>query len=84
MVYNVGMNETYTLDEPKPKFKYGDTVAVNMAHLGSPALGILNGKVIGKGPEHIIDMWLVEFDRDFGPTYPYRALTIPHVSILKG
>jgi hypothetical protein len=54
-----------------------------MAHLGSPALGILKGKVVGKGAEHIIDMWLVEFDRDFGPTYPYRALTVPHVSILK-
>jgi hypothetical protein len=77
------MNETYTLDDQKPVFHYGDTVAVNMAHLGSPALGILKGKVVGKGAEHIIDMWLVEFDRDFGPTYPYRALTVPHVSILK-
>ena len=77
------MNETYTLDDQKPVFHYGDTVAVNMAHLGSPALGIPKGKIIGKGAEHIIDMWLVEFDKDFGPTYPYRALTLPHVSILK-
>ena len=82
MVYNVGMIETYTLNDPKPVFKCGDTVAVNMAHLGSPALGILKGKIIGKAMEHAIDMWIVEFEQDF-PSYPYRALTIPHVSILK-
>ena len=76
------MIETYTLDDPKPVFKRGDTVAVNMAHLGSPGLGILKGKVIGKSMEHIIDMWIVDFDREF-PEYPYSALTIPHVAILK-
>jgi len=63
------MIETYTLDDPKTCCSITVTrFAVNMAHLGSPALGIPKGKIIGKGAEHIIDMWLVEFDKDFGPT----------------
>jgi hypothetical protein len=83
MVYNVGMIKTYTLTDPKPDFKYGDTVGVDMAHLGATDLGILPGRIVGKGSVHVIDYWLVEFNRDFGPTYPYRVFSVPHVAILK-
>lgn len=83
MMYNVGMIKTYTLGDPKPEFKYGDSVTVDMAHLGSPALGALTGRIVGKGSVHIIDFWLIEFDQDFGPTYPYRVFSVPHVAILK-
>ena len=76
------MIETYTLEDPKPEFKYGDTVAVNMAHLGSPGLGILKGKIIGKSQTNVIDMWIVDFDQDF-PEYPYKAVALPHCAILK-
>ena len=75
--------KTYTLIDPKPNFKYGDTVAVNMAHFGIKDLGILPGRIVGKGSEHIIDFWLVEFNQDFGPAYPYRVFSVPHVAILK-
>ena len=39
-------------------------------------------RVVGKGSVHIIDYWLVEFDIDFGPTYPYKVFSVPHVAIL--
>lgn len=81
--YNVGMIKTYTLEDPKPNFKYGTAVEVDMAHLGSPSLGVLMGRIVGKGSAHIIDFWLVEFHRDFAPTYPYRVFSVPHVAILK-
>ena len=83
MVYNVGMMKTYTLEDPKPKFKYGDVVTVDMAHLGASTLGVLMGTIVGKGSVHVVDMWLVEFERDFAPTYPYRVFTVPHVAIVK-
>ena len=72
--------KTYTMAN-KPIFKYGDQVQVDMAHLGCPP-GTLAGRIVGKGSTHVIDMWLVEFEQDFGPTYPYRVFTVPHVAIL--
>ncbi len=81
MVYNVGMIKTYTLEDKKPDFKYGDAVKVDMAHLGSK--GVLPGRVVGRGSIHVIDMWLIEFEKDFGPMYPYRVFSVPHVAILK-
>jgi len=70
----------YTL-ENKPNFKYGDMVSVDMKVMGSD-VGILTGKIVGKGSEHIIDMWLIEFDRDFSPTYPYKVVSIIHTAII--
>jgi hypothetical protein len=81
--YNIGMMNTYTLMDPKPEFKYGDKVNVDMAHLGAPNFGTLPGRVVGKGSVHIIDFWLIEFNIDFGPTYPYKVFSVPHVAILK-
>lgn len=75
--------KTYTLEDPKPDFKYGDKIAVDMAHLGTPDYGILPGRIVGKGSVNVIDFWLVEFNRDFAPTYPYRVFSVPHVAILK-
>ncbi len=81
MVYNRGMIEHYTI-EAKPKFHYGDMVEVDMAHLGND-LGILKGKIVGRGSEHIIDFWLIEFEETFGPTYPFKVVSVPHVAIVK-
>jgi len=77
------MIKTYTLEDPKPEFKYGDKVAVHMAHLGAPDFGILPGRIVGKGSVHVIDYWLIEFNQDFGSIYPYRVFSVPHVAILK-
>lgn len=71
---------TYKITDPKPSFRYGQAVDVDMSTLGSDGLRI--GKVVGKGSEHVIDMWLIEFATSFGPTYPYNVLSVPHTSIL--
>lgn len=82
MVYNVGMIKTFTLTDPKPNYKYGDAVKVDMSHFGATELGVLDGRVVGKGPVDVIDYWLIEFNIDFGPTYPYKVFSVPHVAIL--
>lgn len=76
------MMKTYTLEDPKPTFKDGDKVVVDMAYFGS-TLGLLKGVIVGKTFTHIIDTWLVKFDCDFSPTYPYQVVAIPHTAILK-
>lgn len=75
------MIKRYTL-ENKPILKYGDWVKVDMSFFGSE-LGIMSGKIVGKSMTHIIDNWLVEFDQDFAPTYPYKVFTVPHVAIVE-
>lgn len=75
------MIKTYTLDDPKPIFKDGSTVIVDMGHLGGS--GLLPAKVVGRGMIHVIDFWLVEFDKPFGETYPYRVVQVPHTSFVK-
>jgi len=82
MVYNIGMIKTYTMSDKKPEFKYGATVKVDMGHLGMANGKVLTGKIVGNGSVHVIDFWLIEFDQDFAPTYPYRVLSVPHVAIL--
>ena len=75
------MIKRYTL-EKHPKFKYGDKVKVDMENMGC-GLGVLDGVIVGKGSEHVIDFWLVEFlGISFGPTYPYKVLSVPHVAIV--
>lgn len=76
------MNEVkrYTLEE-KPDFKDQQSVKVDMASLGCDE-AIMEGKIVGKAMTHIIDYWLVEFPHHF-PSYPFRVLSIPHVSIVK-
>jgi hypothetical protein len=59
----MSMIKTYTLEDPKPTFKYGDTVGVDMAHFGANEYGILPGRIVGKGSVNVIDLWLVEFNR---------------------
>lgn len=76
------MIKRYTL-ENKPKFKDGDLVLVDMAVMGSEPLGILRGKIVGKGSEHVIDMWLVEFEQNFAPTYPFRVLSVIHTAFVE-
>ncbi len=73
--------KTYTMLN-KPTFRYGEQIQVDMAHLGWENGGTLSGKIVGKGSVHVIDMWLVEFEKDFGALYPYRVFTVPHVAIL--
>jgi len=71
--------KTYTL-ENKPKFKYNDKVSIDMAFFGTD-LGILPGRIVGRGAENVIDLWLVEFRHEF-ESYPFPVLTVPHVAIL--
>ena len=71
----------YTL-ENKPDLKYGDIVLVDMSVMGADAAGVLSGKVVGKAMTHIMDLWLIEFDRDFAPTYPYKVISIIHTAII--
>jgi hypothetical protein len=71
----------YTLQDSKPTFKQGERITVDMGVLGSD-VGLLPGTVVGKGSEHLIDYWLVEFNYDFGPAYPFRVMSVPHIAIL--
>ena len=81
MLYSDSMIKTYTLEDPKPEFKYDDNVFVDMAHLGGN--GLLRGKIVGRGMVHVIDFWLVQFEKDFAPTYPYRVMQVPHTAVVK-
>jgi hypothetical protein len=71
----------YTL-ENKPTFHDGEEVEVDMEVLGSLFPKILKGRVVGKSTEHIIDIWLVEFDQTF-ELYPYRVVAVPHIAIIE-
>ncbi len=92
----------YTLED-KPNFRYGEMVAVDMSQVGESGLGILPGRIVGRGmiqisnysgqlrsnrqewasiDGRIIDSWLVEFNQDFSPTYPYRVMSVPHYAML--
>jgi len=75
------MIETYTLSDPKPSFEYGQFVIVNMYVMGGK--GFLKGKIVGKGSENVIDFWLVEFENDFAPTYPFKVTNVIHTAIVK-
>lgn len=75
------MIKRYTL-ENKPKFKDGEHVFVDMSVL-TGVEGILRGKIVGKGSEHVIDMWLVEFEKDFGPTYPFKVTSVFHTAFVE-
>jgi hypothetical protein len=65
----------------KPNFSYGTMIQVDMGMMGCPNLGILQGKIVGKGSENFIDMWLVEFDYKFSPDYQYKVTSIIHTAI---
>ena len=81
MVYNVGMIKTYTLEDPKPTFKDGELVIVDMSVMGSK--GLLAGTVVGRGMEHVIDFWYVQFKKNFAPTYPFKVVSVIHTAIVK-
>jgi hypothetical protein len=75
------MVKHYTLSDEKPDFKYGALVTVDMAVLSSE--GLLQGKIVGRGSVNVIDFWIVEFEKDFAPLYPYRVLSVPHTAFVK-
>jgi hypothetical protein len=57
-------------------------VSVDMSVLSSP-LGIMPGKIVGRAKiPDLIDYWLIEFDRDFSPSYPYPVVSVPHIAII--
>lgn len=76
------MIEHYKIEDPKPDFKYGDVVLVDMAVLHGKE-EVLMGKIVGKGSVNVIDFWLVEFEKDFAPTYPYRVMSVIHTAFIK-
>ena len=71
----------YTL-ENKPNFKDGDWVKVDMSCFGYPTNDLRDGKIVGKGMTHIIDQWLILFNDDFHPTYPYKVVSVQHTFIV--
>ena len=75
------MIKHYTL-ENKPKFKMNEQVAVDMRVMGMNECGILTGRIVGKGSENVVDTWLVEFNQDFSPTYPFRVVSVLHTAFL--
>lgn len=82
MWYNARMIEHYTLTD-KPSFKMNQRVTVDMAVMGLPEYGILPGRIVGKSLEHILDFWLVEFNQDFAPMYPYTVVSVLHTAFVK-
>lgn len=81
MLYNASMIERYMFGEEKPSFHDGAIVIVDWSFFGG--MGIKSGKIVGKGMTHVIDTWLVEFEEDFGPTYPFKVCGIPHTAMVK-
>ncbi len=73
----------YTLDDPKPSFKQGEQVAVDMGWFGCTDLGVLQGRIVGKALTHVLDVWLVDFGREISSEYPYYVLSVPHTAMLK-
>ncbi len=69
------------MTDPKPTFKNEAFVVVDMSFFGGE--GFRTGRVVGKGVEHVIDTWIVAFEKDFGPTYPYKVVGIPHTALVK-
>lgn len=70
----------YTL-ENKPSFKDGDFVLVDMGCYGFPDGTNRNGYIVGRASEHIIDMWLVQFDEYPTEYYKFKVLSVPHTFI---
>lgn len=75
------MIKTYTLEDPKPEFGYYENVVIDMSHLGGE--GLLAGQIVGRSMVHVIDFWLVQFEKDFGPSYPYKVMQVPHTAIVR-
>lgn len=75
------MIEHYSM-ENKPTFVDGQMIRVDFDVLGCPEYGVESGKIVGKTFEHVIDTWLVEFNHDFSPTYPYKVIGVPHTAIV--
>jgi hypothetical protein len=67
--------------ENKPSFADQEKVLVDMSCFGFSDK-ILEGKIIGKSFTHVIDNWIIQFDCQFAPTYPYSALPVPHTFII--
>lgn len=82
MVYAVPMIKHYTLED-KPEFIMNERVAVDMTVMGLSAYGILPGRIVGKSVTHVLDNWLVEFNQDFAPTYPYTVIAIIHTAFVR-
>lgn len=74
------MVKHYTLED-KPTFNMNEFVTVDMARMGMPEYGMLNGRIVGRSIEHIVDHWLVDFNQEF-PTYPYEVVAVLHTAIV--
>lgn len=79
--YDDDMIKHYTMFN-KPDFKDGQEVNVDMSVMGSDA-GILTGTIVGKNFTNIIDTWLIQFDRNFAPSYPFKVVPIMHTAIIE-
>lgn len=71
-------HDTFNLEDTlinKPNFKNGDQVKVTIDDL------VLEGKIVGKSIEHIIDMWIIQCDAVISKYYPFVCFTAPHTQI---
>lgn len=76
------MFNCYTLEDPHPVFSDGEIVTVDTRKLGM-SLGLVPVRIVGQASKGVFDIWMVEFRQDFGPTYPYRVVAVPHTMIIK-
>ncbi len=68
----------------KPQFAEGDLVHVTENHPLSSWVhesGGNFGEIVGLASEHIIDMWIVQFDGPISEVYPFSTATIPHTHL---
>ena len=61
-----------------PQFAYGDKVDILLTWDNRR---IIQGTIVGKATEHIIDMWLVESEGIFSSIYPYKVFSCPHPNL---
>jgi hypothetical protein len=76
------MINCYTFEDVHPVFVDREIVTVDTRKLGL-SLGLVPGQIVGRSVCGLIDIWMVEFQTDFGPTYPYRVVSVPHTMIIK-
>ena len=63
----------------KPKYVNGDRIQIA---LDGYTNNIIEGTVIGIASEHVIDLWIVRFDKRLDH-YPFDAATIQHTFMRK-
>lgn len=77
------MIQCFTI-ENKPNLQQGQPIEIDMKSIGCQDYGVMSAKVVGKSESDNIeiDLWSVEFDKNFAPTCPQRIFNVPHIAIV--